>query len=411
MENIIDKLKQYNQEHLLTFYNELTKEEKEKLLNQISKIDFEQMKQLYLKTKEKPEIEECSIEPLEYIDKYKLSKEKYNEYYNAGMQAIKQGKYAVVTMAGGQGTRLGHDGPKGTFDIGLASHKPIFEILCDTLKRAVKKFNVVIPWYIMTSKENHKETTEFFNKNNYFGYGAENIRFFKQGELPMLGLNGEILMDSKSHIKEAADGHGGIFEAMLKNNILEDMKQRGVEWIYIGGVDNVLAKLVDAFFVGTAIQEKKVSAGKSVIKANPQEKVGVFCKRNNKPSVIEYTEISEELANKLNDSGELMFGESHILCNLFNISVLEKLNKQKLPYHVAFKKAKYLNSEGEMVEPTEPNAYKFESFIFDAFGDIDNMIIVRGKREEEFAPVKNKDGVDSPETARKLYEAYWEGNK
>ena len=405
-----EKLKKYNQEHLLTYYNELTSNEQEKLLNQINSIDFEQMKKLYELTQNKPNVEEGEIEPLEYIDKSKISQEKYNQYYEVGRQAIEQGKYAVVTMAGGQGTRLGHNGPKGTFDIGLSNHKTIFEILCDTLKQSQREFNVTIPWYIMTSQENNEETIEFFERNNYFQYGKENITFFIQGELPMVDMNGKILLENKANIKLAADGHGGVFEAMSRNGILEDMKNRNIEWVYIGGVDNVLSKLGDAFFVGTAIVENKVSAEKSVIKANPQEKVGVFCKKNNRPSVIEYSEISEELANKLNDKGELMFGESNLLCNLFNISVLEKVNHDKLPFHVAFKKAEYLDEKGNIIKPEEPNAYKFESFMFDAFEDVENMLIVRVKREEEFAPVKNSVGVDSPETARNLYNNYWGEN-
>lgn len=405
---ISDKLEKYKQKHLLNFYNELTEKEKQELLRQIEEIDFEQILMLYEQAKKSIGLEEVFIEPLEYIDKYKIQEKKYNEYYNAGKEAIINGKYAVVTMAGGQGTRLGHNGPKGTYDIGLSSHKPIFELLCDKLKEAIKQFQVTIPWYIMTSKENNEQTIEFFKANNYFDYGEENIKFFMQGELPMIDTKGKILLEDKCHIKMAADGHGGIFESMYKNKIVEEMKSKGIEWIYIGGVDNILAKLADAFFIGVTIIENKVSAGKSVIKENPEEKVGVFCKKDGKPSVIEYIEITDELKNKRTQNGELVFGEAHILCNLFNISVLNKLSIKKLPYHVAFKKAKYINEKGELIEPVEPNSYKFESFIFDAFEDMENMIIVRGKREEEFAPVKNRDGVDSPKTARELYEAFYD---
>lgn len=409
-ESVIEKLKAYKQEHLLTFYNELDEVQQKDLLQQICEIDFEQMKNLYLKTQEKIDIDHSKIDPLEYIDKYKVSKEDYDKYYSAGEKVIREGKYAVVTMAGGQGTRLGHPGPKGTFDIGLESHKCIFELLCDILKDASKSFETTIPWYLMTSKENNEETKSFFEKNNYFNYGKENIKFFTQGELPMLDLNGKILMENKSLVKQAADGHGGVFEAICKNGVLQDMENKNLEWVYIGGVDNILAKLVDPFLAGVAIVENKVSAGKSVVKVNPEEHVGVFCKRNGKPSVIEYTEITDEMANMRDENGELLYGESHILCNLFNISVLEKLKEEKLPYHVAFKKAQYMDETGNIVKSDKPNAYKFESFIFDAFSDIDNMIVVRGKREEEFAPVKNKEGVDSPETAKELYEKYWEGN-
>lgn len=405
-DEISDKLKRYNQQHLLNFYDELNKEQRECLLAQISNIDFEEIEELFENTKKEIDLTPNSIEPLEYIDKYFIEKERYEEYFNIGFNAILEGKYAVVTMAGGQGTRLGHNGPKGTFELDLNGKKSIFEILSDILKTGEIGFGRKIPWYIMTSEENHLDTVNFFEQNNYFNYGKENIKFFMQGKLPMINTQGKLLLDNKWTIKEAADGHGGVFESMNKNNVIKDMKDKGIEWIYIGGVDNILAQMVDAFFIGVAIKENKVSAGKSVIKSNPNEKVGVFCKKDGKPSVIEYTEISEELKNKRNGNGELLFGESHILCNLFNIKILEKVQAEKLPYHIAFKRAKYVDVNGNIVEPTEPNAYKFESFIFDAFEDLDNMIIVRGRREEEFAPVKNAEGVDSPETAKKLYKDY-----
>ena len=184
------------------------------------------------------------------------------------------------------------------------------------------------------------------------------------------------------------------------------MKEQGIEWVYIGGVDNVLAKMVDPVLTGLAIDEKTLIAGKSVVKANPQEKVGVFCKKDGKPSVIEYSEISKELAEARDENGELLYGESHILCNQFNLEILEKISTNKLPYHVAFKKASYLDENGNLVKPTEPNAYKFEAFLFDAFSMVDDMSILRVKREEEFAPVKNAEGVDSPETARELYKKF-----
>lgn len=309
-------------------------------------------------------------------------------------------------MAGGQGTRLGHNGPKGTFDLGLDSHKSIFEILCEHIKEARAKYGVDIPWYLMTSDENNDDTVKFFEEHNYFDYPKTAVKFFKQGKLPMLDTNGKILLDEHGMIKQAADGHGGIFEAMRKNGILYDMQEKGIEWIFIGGVDNVLVKMVDPVLTGLMVSENTLSGGKSVVKACPEERVGVFCKKDGKPSVIEYTEISKELSEALDENGELLYGESHILCNQFNISLLEEISKNKLPYHVAFKKASYLDVSGNLVEPTEPNAYKFEAFIFDAFSIADNMSILRVKREEEFAPVKNATGVDSPETARALYKAF-----
>ena len=302
---------------------------------------------------------------------------------------------------------FGHNGPKGTYILNVKPEpKFLFEILCDNLKNAKEKYNVVIPWYIMTSRENNNETVEFFEKNNYFDYPKEAIKFFIQGELPMVDTKGKILLNEEGIIKEAADGHGGIFEAMFKNNVVQDMRQKGIEWIFIGPIDNPLAKMVDEMLIGISKECGVLESGKSLVKSSPEEKVGVFCKKNGKPSVVEYTEITKEMAYAVDENNNLMYGESHINCNMFNIKGLEIIGNQKLPYHSAFKKAAYLDENGNIVKPESPNAYKFESFIFDAFNKLDDMLIFRVKREEEFAPVKNKEGVDSAETAVELYNKY-----
>ena len=412
LKQVEQTLAKYGQEQLLDEYNRLTdKKEKQDFLDSILTIDFNQVKTLYENSKEKPSFMDSKIEPIDYTDKSKLSKEEYEKYKAIGEKKIKEGKLAVVTMAGGQGTRLGHSGPKGTYDLGLDTHKSIFEFLTDTLNEARKKYEVDIPWYIMTSEENNKPTVEFFKQHNFFGYPEKCVTFFKQGKLPMLSTDGKILIDENGKIKEAADGHGGIFQSMLRDGVIYDMKARGIEWVFIGGVDNVLVKPVDAVLIGLAEDKNVLAAGKSLVKANPQEKVGVFCKRNGKPSVIEYSEITPEMAAETNENGELKYGESHILCNLFNIKAIEKISQMNLPYHIAFKKAKYIDNNGNLVVPDKPNAYKFESFLFDAFESLDDLAIMRVKREEEFAPVKNAEGVDSPETARKLYLDFHEKNK
>jgi len=407
LNNVKEILKKYGQEHLLNGYDNLNLDKKEVLLEQILNIDFDLIKNLYENSSKKNEIAENDITPIEYVEKEKISYEEKEKYNRIGEEVIKTSGLAVITMAGGQGTRLGYNGPKGACTIGLASGKTIFEILIDVLKDAKNKYGKPVHWYLMTSKENNNDTVKFFEENNYFDYGKENVSFFVQGELPMLDINGKILRTKEGLVKEAADGHGGVLEAIYKNNILEDMKKRNIKWVYIGGVDNVLAKMVDPIFIGLASDGGYYSAGKSLVKAYPEEKVGVFCKKNGKPTVVEYTEISEEMARMTDEKGELLYGESHILCNLFSIEAIEKISKNKLPYHTAFKKADYLDENGNYVVSEKPNAYKFESFIFDAFETLENMIIMRVKREEEFAPVKNKEGVDSPETARKLYEEYF----
>ena len=400
-------IKKNNQEHLLQKYDELNDEEKEILLDEIEDLDFSQISELYKNTKKEFKYDTNNIKPISYVDKSKMDDNTKEKYEKIGIDKIKSGKLAVLTMAGGQGTRLGHSGPKGTYNIGLASHKPIFEILCDTLKLAHDKYGVYVQWYIMTSKENNEDTVNFFEKNNYFGYPKDKIMFFKQGRLPMVGEDGSILLDETGMIKLAADGHGGVFESMAREGVIDDIKSKSIEWIFIGGVDNVLVKMVDPIFIGLAEEKHVIAAGKSVVKANPQERVGVFCKRNNKPSVIEYTEISKEMSEMVDENGELVYGESHILCNMFNIKAIEKISKRKLPYHSAHKKATYLDKNNNIVKGEKPNAFKFEAFLFDAFESLDDIAIMRVKREEEFAPVKNAEGVDSPETARKLYNAYF----
>ena len=407
----LKKLKHYGQEQLLDRYNYLDDAKKEKIIHQIKHIDFDQIMDLYKNKDKKVDEKEANITNIEYTDKAKLSKEEYKKYYDLGKKVIEDGKYAVVTMAGGQGTRLGYVAPKGTFKIGGGIDKSLFEALSDTIKEARAEYNTSIPWYIMTSRENNNATEKFFEKNDFFGLPYEDVKFFKQGELPIVNTNGKLMLDETGIIKLAADGHGGVFEALHKNGYLEDMKKRGIEWVFISGVDNVLAGLVDPIAVGLSIENGTLATGKSVVKRGPTEKVGVFCKKNDRPYVIEYTEITDEMANAKNEDGELLYGESHILTNLFNIKALENISKNKLPYHSAFKKAKYMNSNGEVIKPETPNAYKFEAFIFDAFESLDDMSILRVKREDEFAPLKNAEGEDSPDTARQLYINYINNKK
>lgn len=408
IQDVIDTLKIYNQEHIVKLLEKLNAEEKDELIEQINHIDFQQVKELYDNTKKSIEIKENKIEPLKYCDKSKLAKNEKEELDNLGESIIRSGKYAVVTMAGGQGTRLGHQGPKGTFKLDVyGKGKYLFEILCENLKEANRKYNTTIPWYIMTSKENNKETVEFLEKNNYFGYDKNNVIIFTQGELPLVDEEGKILIDKNMKIKEASDGNGGTYFSLRASGCLSDMKERGIKWIFIGGVDNALLKMADVTLLGLAIKQGVQIASKSIVKANPQEKVGVFGKMNGHPKVIEYTELPEKMAEETDADGELKYGEAHIMCNLYTIEAIEKISKETLMYHPAHKKNSYIDEEGKEIIPKEPNSYKFESFIFDAFEFFDDIAILRGKREDDFAPVKNKEGVDSPRTAKELYEKYW----
>ena len=407
-EDAIELLNSYNQTHIVNLLKKLDEVKKQELLEQIDKIDFGQIMELYDNTKKEIEIKENKIEAIGYLDKAKLTKEQKDEFDKLGEEIIKNGEYAVVTMAGGQGTRLGHNGPKGTFKLDVyGKGKYLFEILVDNLQEANQKYNTIIPWYIMTSIENNKDTVEFLEKHNYFGYPKENVIIFTQSELPLVDVDGKLLISKDLKIKEASDGNGGTYSSLRASGSLANMKERGIKWVFIGGVDNVLLKMADVTLLGMAIKKNVQIASKSVVKANPHEKVGVFCKMNGHPKVIEYAELPEKMAEEVDENGELKYGESHIMCNLYTIDAIEKASKEILMYHSAFKKNSYIDEDGKEVIPTEPNSYKFESFIFDAFEFFDDIAILRGKREDDFAPVKNKEGVDSPKTAKELYEKYW----
>ena len=401
-EKTISILKKYHQEHILE-YN-LSKKQQLELEKQILNIDFEQLQKLYESTKQEKVIDEKKIEHIPYTEKAKMSEEQERELTNIGTEVIKQGHYAVITMAGGQGTRLGHKGPKGTYALDTVNgRKYIFEIIIDRLKEAKEKYGVTIPWYVMTSRDNYDETVWFLENNNFFGYEKDKVKFFKQGELPLIDIQGRVILDEDAKIKEAADGNGGIYEALAKSGLLEELKQNQINWIFISGIDNILSNFVDPILLGLTIKENNVIASKSVEKVNPQEKVGVFCRMNGRPKIIEYIDFPEEMVEELDKNGKLMYGDVNIGTYLYSRSVLENLADAKLPYHAAFKKSDYLNIDGKFIKPDEPNVFKFETFIFDAFIRYNNLTIMRVKREDEFAPVKNHTGNDSPETAVKLY--------
>lgn len=384
----------------------------EELADQILHIDFERLKTL------DEEITHpcctCNIEdisPVKAINPDKKDKKELEEYIKIGENVVKSGHFAIGIMAGGQGTRLGHNGPKGTFKLELNGEtKSLFEIIVDKLKDAYEKYNVYLNCYIMTSPENNKETVAFFEKNNYFNYPKEYIKFFMQEDLPLLNKKGKLILGEDGLIKLASEGNGGIFYSMAKKGIIDDMKSKNIKWIFIGSVDNLFVKYVDTLLLGLAIKQNVNIATRTVIKNSPNERVGVLCKKNGKVKVIEYTEVPKEMRVATDEAGEFLYGESHIMCNLFSLEAIEKASTKELKYHVAVKKIKYIDENGKLVNPTEPNCYKFEKFVFDSFGLFDEIAILRGKREEDFAPIKNAEGQDSPETAQKLYENYMAKN-
>ena len=411
MANYVEILKKYNQEHLLKYIDLIsTNEGKNNLINDIENIDFEKLNRLFALSNQnfKNSMKTVMLEHIRVFDKSRFSDEENNEILKIGEDIIANNQYAVVTMAGGQGTRLGHKGPKGTFILNVKPEpKSLFQIIAENLIKANNKYGIILNWYIMTSTENNDETVKYFEDNNYFGYNSENVKFFKQGNLPLLSEDGKLVINSEYRIKYAASGNGTIYQAMLNDGVIDDMKRKGIKWVFIGSVDNALLNMVDPMLLGLTKKRGTEIASKTIVKNSPYEKVGVFCKKNGKPGVIEYSEIPDTLIEEVDENGELMYGESHIMCNLYTLDAIEKIANVELPYHSAHKKVDFMQGDGNMFYAKEPNGYKYEAFIFDGFELFDDITLYRGKREEDFAPVKNAEGVDSPETATKLYNDFW----
>lgn len=403
--DIKEKLNKYGQGHLLQNYDKFNDEEKQLLIKQINDIDFELISKLYSKLKSDNSFEENSlIEPIKAIVKDYLTCDEMLEYKSIGDEVIKNGQYAVVTLAGGQGSRLGHNGPKGTFMVDINPPKSIFEIHCDMLKQKYEEYHVYIPWFIMTSRENNQETIAFFEKNNYFNYPKSFITFFIQGEIENILENGKIVLDKNGFIYKSSSGNGAVYRALYENNILSMMKAKGIKWIYIVGIDNILANPIDPIMIGAMIENNFESGGKSTMKKSFDEKVGVFALKNKKPTIVEYMEITEDMAKQKDEHGDFIYGDANLVSFLFSVNVIEKFLTKAPDYHVVHKKINYLDENGSYIRPDDVNGYKFESFNFDYFDQLENLLVFRVKRDEEFAPIKNKEGTDCPFTAALLYE-------
>ena len=395
--DINETLKLYNQEHLLRFKDSLSQSEKDILYSQISDVDWS-----FLASLNKTKGSNTSvIEPLDALSMDDIQSQK-SSYISTGIKAIKEGKLCLLLLAGGQGTRLGHDKPKGCFNMGLTREISIFSLLMEHTMKVVKETNTWIHMYIMTSDINYEDTTSFFKEKGYFGYNPEYIHFFVQELNPTTDFSGKVLMNSPYSLALSPNGNGGWFSSMNKAGLLKEIFDSSIEWINVFAVDNVLQGIADPVFLGATIDSGKMCGAKVVRKAFPEEKVGAICKANGKPHIIEYYELSEEMTYQKNDDGSLAYGFGVILNYLFPISRLKETLDNKMPLHVVKKTVPYINENGEYIEPTEPNGLKFETLALDLIHEMDDCLVFEVDREKEFAPVKNKSGVDSIDTAREL---------
>lgn len=408
LKNAKDILKEYNQEHLLYFYDELSEEEKNMLINQILNIDFEKIINLYNNSKIDEDLSNVEISPLSHIEKDKISEKDLDYYIQIGEAIIRSNQVAVVTMAGGQGTRLGYKGPKGTYMLNLKPiKKSLFQILAENIIETNNKYNVVLPWYIMTSEENNNQTIRFFALNNFFGYPKEKIKFFKQNKLPLINTEGKLILQEPYLIKEASNGNGNVFKSMDKAGIINDLDNTGMKWICFGGIDNVLLKNVDPLFLGLTVCNNMEIGSKSIFKKEPLEKTAVYCKKNGKPSILDYDDITLELSeSKIVGTDTYLYREANMLSHIMSLDAIKKVKDIELKYHRAYKKNAFVNSEGVKQVPDSPNTFKFENFIFDAFSYFDDMLLLRVAENEEFAPIKDFTGIYNPDAAIEKYNNY-----
>lgn len=396
---LMEYLKENGQLQLLNFYDELNSEQKEYLINQIKIVDFNMINNIEsLKSANTQRKNLTPIKILE-LDTINKNKEIYNEI---GLTAIRNGKVGVVLLAGGQGTRVGTAKPKGTLNIGISKVLYLFEILIDNVLSVVKQVETWIPFYIMTSNKTHDETVSFFEEHNYFGYNKSYVKFFMQDMMPSVDFCGKILLEDKYKLSFSPNGNGGWFFSLVKAGLLKDIKSRNVEWLNVFSVDNPLQQIADSCFIGAAISSKCNCAAKVVKKKHPNERVGVICLEKNKPSVIEYFELTEDMINSKDAEGNYQYNFGVILNYLFSVNKLKRMSDQNLPVHVVEKKIPFINSRGIQIEPKEPNGYKFETLILDLINIMDTCLPYEVCREKEFAPIKNSEGEDSLETAQKL---------
>ena len=391
------KLAPIGQEHVLQYYDELSDSQKESLLRQIDETDFSVLKRIDSGASD----ERGVFSPLSAMQLGEIESRR-EELYNAGVEAIKAGKTAALLLAGGMGTRLGSDNPKGMYDIGVTKPVYIFERIISNLLDVVKETDTWIRLFIMTSEKNNDATVKFFKENDYFGYKADRIVFFKQNMAPACDYDGKLYMEAKDRISTSPNGNAGWYSSMVRAGLDKILTDEGIEWIDVFAVDNVLQRICDPCFVGATILADVAVGAKVVRKAAPDEKVGVMCLEDGRPSIVEYYELSEEMMDAKDENGDPAYNYGVILNYLFRTSELSKVTDDKMPLHVVKKKIPYIDENGGLIKPSEPNGYKFEQLVLDMIHQLSDCLPYEVIRDKEFAPIKNPTGVDSVESAREL---------
>lgn len=386
----------HGQEHLFPFLNGMRADELAAFESEIAKIDFEQITNA---------TEELSVRgKITPIEAYTLGKRKSacKENVATGIEVLKSGKLAFLMLAGGQGTRLGSDKPKGCYNVGLTRDYFLFQSHVEKLIAVRDRYGVTPPLYIMTSDKNHTETVAFFEEHGYFGYGKKNIGFFRQKSAPCTDFEKKLLMESKTTLATSPNGNGGWYVSLTESDCGKQMRERGIEWISLFGVDNPLQRFANEEFIGAAVASGASCTVKVVTKAYPEELMGVMCLEDGKPSMIAYAEMSDELRYAKDENGNLLYTYGDILNMIFRVEELDRCMGADMPVHIARKKIPFVDACGNFQKPDAPNGFKYEQFLFDAFRYMSSVFLYEVEREKEFAPIKNLTGADSVESAREM---------
>ncbi|XP_042901786.1 UDP-N-acetylhexosamine pyrophosphorylase isoform X2 [Parasteatoda tepidariorum] len=417
VDDLQKQLAAYGQDHLLKFWSKLSSDQKSELVDDIQSVDFSDLATIFKETVTNRENNNQKLDqflepiPEELHEAVSRSSPKQLEHYrDIGLREISEGRVAALLLAGGQGTRLGVAYPKGMYNVGLPSQKTLYQLQGERLLKLEELAEKLtgkrgtIPWYIMTSEHTMDPTIEFFSRHNYFGLQKDSVVVFEQFMLPCLTLDGKIILDTPYRIAKAPDGNGGLFRALRERGILEDMRKKGIQYVHVYCVDNILVKMADPVFIGYCISKDANCAAKVVEKVIPTEAVGVVCRVGGKFQVVEYSEISLATAEKRNQNGRLMFNAGNICNHFFTVDFLHQIGKgdKKLKHHIAQKKIPFAGDDGKTVKPIKPNGMKLEKFVFDVFEFSDKFVAWEVNRDEEFSPLKNSDdsAKDTPTTAR-----------
>ena len=391
------KMSDIGQEHVFRFFDELSDAQKRSLIQQIAETDFSVLRRINHGAGDGRGV----FAPLDAMQRSEIEARE-RELHDIGVKTIKEGKTAALLLAGGMGTRLGSDDPKGMYDIGLTKPVYIFERIIGNLLDVVRETDTWIRLFIMTSEKNHDKTAAFLKEHDYFGYREDRIVFFRQDMAPACDFNGRLYMEAKDRISTSPNGNAGWYSSMCRAGLDKILDDEGIEWIDIFAVDNVLQRICDPCFVGATVLAGVSVGAKVVRKAAPDEKVGVMCLEDGRPSIVEYYELSDEMMNAKDKNGEPAYNYGVILNYLFRTSELAGVADDKMPLHVVRKKIPYIDESGTLIKPAEPNGFKFEQLVLDMIHQLSSCLPYEVIREKEFAPIKNPTGIDSVESAREL---------